>query len=217
MELIELNVNSRTESGKGAARSLRRAGMIPAVLYGPNTEPLPLSVNLHELDLLLKESMSSQQMVKLIVAGGEQRTAMIKEMQRDPLTRNVLHADFYEVDMKRTILVKVPVRTSGNPPGVEMGGMLQVIRRELEVLCLPGDVPEVIDIDVSELNIGDAVHVEEIPIADGVEVPHDVNFTVVTVLAATKVEEEVAEDEGEELEEGAEGADEDTPETEGGE
>lgn len=216
MELIELNVNSRTESGKGAARSLRRAGMIPAVLYGPNTEPLPLSVNLHELDLLLKESMSSQQMVKLVVAGGEQRTAMIKEMQRDPLTRTVLHADFYEVDMKRAILVKVPVRTSGKPPGVEMGGMLQVIRRELEVLCLPGDVPEVIDIDVSELNIGDAVHVEEIPIADGVEVPHDVNFTVVTVLAATKVEEEVAEDEGEELEEGAEGA-EDAPETEGGE
>jgi large subunit ribosomal protein L25 len=216
LELIELNVNSRTESGKGAARSLRRAGMIPAVLYGPNTEPLPLSVNLHELDLLLKESMSSQQMVKLIVTGGEQRTAMIKEMQRDPLTRTVLHADFYEVDMKRAILVKVPVRTSGKPPGVELGGMLQVIRRELEVLCLPGDVPEVIDIDVSELNIGDAVHVEEIPIADGVEVPHDVNFTVVTVLAATKVEEEVAEDEGEELEEGAEGA-EDAPETEGGE
>lgn len=216
MELIELNVKLRTATGKGTARSLRRAGKIPAVLYGPKTEPTSLEVDLYELGLLFKESTSSQQMVKLTIDGGEKRTAMIKELQRDPMSREVLHADFFEVDMNRKILVKVPVRTSGKSVGVEEGGMLQVIRRELEVLCLPMDVPEAIDIDVTNLAVGDAVHVEEIPVEGDIEIPHDVNFTVVTVLAPTKVEEEVVEEEeGEELEEGA-AADEEAP-AEGGE
>ena len=129
MELLELSVNTRSTTGKGPARSLRREGMIPAVLYGPKTEPISLAVNLHELDLLLKTSASSQQIVSLKVDGGSQRPAMIKELQRDPVTRVIEHADFYEVDMKRPIRVKVPVQVVGKCLGVEMGGMLQVIRR----------------------------------------------------------------------------------------
>ena len=99
--------------------------------------------------------------------------------------------------MDRKIRVRVPVTTRGKSNGVEMGGMLQIIRRELEVLCLPDDIPEVIEIDITELDMGESVHVEDIPLEGDVEIPHEVNFTVLTILSGRKVEE-VVDEEGEE-------------------
>jgi large subunit ribosomal protein L25 len=208
LELLELNAVTRTDTGKGQSRTLRREGRLPAVLYGPNTDSVMLSINCVELEDIVKGGSAGQALLSISVDGAkEPHTAMIKELQVSPLSRDYLHVDFYEVDMKNKIHVMVPVTTTGKSVGIEMGGMLQLIRRELEVLCMPGDIPEFIEIDIAELNIGDSVHVEDVQLEGDVEIPHDVDFTILTILSATMAEEEVEEEE-EELEEGEEGAEE---------
>jgi len=203
LEILELNAEKRKSTGKGESRTLRRGGRIPAVLYGPDTQPLSLSVNEHEFTTLLKNAKSSQQLIKIETDDGEQHSAMIKELQTKPVTGKFLHVDFYKVDMNRKIRVRVPVIVKGKSIGVEMGGLLQIIRRKLEVLCLPLEIPESIEIDTTDLDVGDSVHVEDILLQDGVEIPADVNFTVITVLAPKKEAVEEEEEEGLE-EEGAE-------------
>ncbi|UCD89301.1 MAG: 50S ribosomal protein L25/general stress protein Ctc [Desulfobacterales bacterium] len=204
MELIDLKANIRKSTGNGPARRLRRSGQIPAVLYGPETESILLSVNASEFEKVLKISISGQVLLNLIIQNGETftRSAMVKELQTHPVSRDFLHIDFYEIAMDRKIRVKVPVVTTGKSKGVELGGILQLVRRELEILCLPLKVPESIEIDVSDLDVGDAVHIGEIALAGDMEFLDDDHFTVVTVL--TPKIEEVEEEEVEELEEGEE-------------
>jgi len=206
LDIVNLNAESRTAVGKGPARTLRREGKVPAVLYGPTSDPVMLTVNARDLETVLKKGRGGQSLMKLNFENGSQtqRTVMLKELQVHPLSREMIHADFFEIDMKRKIRVNVPVVTSGKSVGVELGGMLQIIRRELEVFCLPMEIPESIEIDVTNLDIGDSVHVEEVPLPEGVEIAADVNFTVVTVLSPKK-EEEVVEELEEEFEEGEEG------------
>ncbi len=199
----------RKSVGNGPARVLRRAGQIPAVLYGRKIEPVLLSVNAKDLEQILKKGSFGQFILTLVIQNGKKMTkpAIIKELQTHPVSGSLIHIDFYEVDMKRQIKVMVPVVTTGKSVGIEEGGLLNIVRRELEVFCLPGDIPEAIEIDISELGIGDSIHLEDLPLGENVEVVTDVNFTVVTVLSP-KVEEEVVEEEEEELEgeeEGAEG------------
>ena len=207
MEKIELQATVRTTTGNGPARVLRRAGQTPAVLYGRRTEPVLLSVNTKDLEQILKKGSFGQFILNLVIQNGKKITkaAMIKELQTHPVSGNLIHIDFYEVDMKRKINVMVPVVTTGKSVGVEEGGLLNIVRRELEVFCLPGNIPESIEIDISELTIGDSVHIEDVPLGDDVEISADVNYTVVTVLSP-KIEEEPEEEEEEELEEGEEGA-----------
>lgn len=209
MEKIELQATVRKSVGNGPARVLRRAGQIPAVLYGRKIEPVLLSVNTKDLEQILKKGSFGQFILNLVIQNGKKVThpAIIKELQTHPVSGNLIHIDFYEVDMKRQIKVMVPVVTTGKSVGIEEGGLLNIVRRELEVFCLPGDIPEAIEIDISELGIGDSIHLEDLPLGENVEVATDVNYTVVTVLSP-KVEEEVVEEEEEELEgeeEGAEG------------
>ena len=209
MEKIELQATVRKSVGNGPARVLRRAGQIPAVLYGRKIEPVLLSVNTKDLEQILKKGSFGQFILNLVIQNGKKMTkpAIIKELQTHPVSGSLIHIDFYEVDMKRQIKVMVPVVTTGKAAGIEEGGLLNIVRREVEVFCLPGDIPEAIEIDISELGIGDSIHIEDVPLGENVEVSADVNFTVVTVLSP-KVEEEVVEEEEEELEgeeEGAEG------------
>lgn len=207
MDFLNINAKQRTTKGNGPARVLRREGQIPAILYGPENEPTSIAVDAHELELLLKTSRADQIFVNLAIDGGGERKALLKELQRHPVSGQYLHADFYEVAMDRKIRVRVPVTTRGKSQGVEMGGMLQIIRRELEVLCLPNDIPDVIEIDITELDMGESVHVEDIPLEGDVEIPHEVNFTILTILSGRKVEEEAEElEEGEEAEVEAEAA-----------
>jgi large subunit ribosomal protein L25 len=137
---------------------------------------------------------------------------MIKELQTDPVSRSLIHVDFYEISMDRKIRVMVPVTTTGTSEGVELGGTLQIVRRELEVLCLPGEIPESIEIDITGLGMGDSIHVQEIPTTGNIEIDAEVNFTVLTILSPKLEEEEVEEGEeeleGEEGEEGEEAAEE---------
>ena len=205
MELLELKAKTRENTGKGYARTLRQQGRVPAVFYGPDTETISLSVSAHDLELLLKKSDSRQQLVTLAMdEGGTTRSAMIKELQTQPVSDSLLHVDFFEVAMDRKIRVRVPVVVTGDSVGVEMGGLLQIVRREIEVLSLPLEVPESIEIDITDLDVGDSIHVDEIPLEGDVEIPADVNFTVLTILSP-KMEAEPEEEE-EELEEGEEEA-----------
>ncbi len=209
MEKTELQATVRKSVGNGPARVLRRAGQIPAVLYGRKIDPVLLSVNTKDLEQILKKGSFGQVILNLVIQNGKKVTiaAMIKELQTHPVSGSLIHIDFYEVDMKRQIKVMIPVVTTGKAVGIEEGGLLNIVRRELEVFCLPGDIPEAIEIDISELGIGDSIHLEDVPLGENVEVATDVNYTVVTVLSP-KVEEEVVEEEEEELEgeeEGAEG------------
>jgi len=205
LELLELNAVTRTDAGKGQARTLRREGRLPAVLYGPNTDPVMLSIDLSELEDITKGGSAGQAILSISVKGEKKpRTAMIKDLQISPLSRDYLHIDFYEVDMQQKINVMVPVTTTGKCIGIEMGGMTQLIRRELEVLCLPGEIPEYIEIDITDLNIGDSVHVEDVKLEGDIEIPHDVDFTILTILSGKMKEEEVEEEELEEGEEGVE-------------
>ena len=215
MEKIELQATVRKSVGNGPARVLRRAGQIPAVLYGRKIEPVLLSVNTKDLEQVLKTGGFGQLILNLVIQNGKKvtKSAMIKELQTHPVSGNLIHIDFYEVDMKRQIKVMVPVFTTGKSVGIEEGGLLNIVRRELEVYCLPGDIPEAVEIDISELGIGDSIHLEDLPLGENVEVATDVNYTVVTVLSP-KVEEEVVEEEEEELEGAEEGAEGEAGETE---
>jgi len=207
LDFIELKANIRKTSGSGAARELRAAGKVPAVLYGQSIDSTLLSLDVHEFELSLKKSKRGFSLYNLSIIDGDStpRSVMIKELQTDPVTRMLLHVDFYEIAMDRKIKVNIPVVPTGKSKGVELGGILQVIRREIEVFCLPNEIPECIEIDITDLDIGNAVHVEDISI-DGIEIPAEVNFTVITVIGAKadeEIEEEAEEGEEEEAEEKA--------------
>lgn len=206
MEFISLSTKPRTRSGKGAARTLRREGRIPAILYGPGNTPMMLSVDLTEMENALKKRTASLAVFKLAVDDPErpERPAMLKELQDDPVTGRYLHADFYQIDETHKVRVRVPVVTIGKCKGIELGGLLQIIRRELEVSCLPELIPHKIELDISDLGVGEAIHVADIQAGEGIEIPHEVNFTVVTVLSTRKAESPGGEEEAAEAEAEAE-------------
>ena len=213
MDLIELKTNIRTTTGNGPARRIRMTGQIPAVLYGPKTEPVLLSVNKSDLELVFKKGGIGQVILNLVIQqNGETTTrpAMIKELQTHPVSRNFIHIDFYEIKMDQKITAKIPVVTKGMAKGVELGGMLQIIRRELEVECLPLAVPEAIEIDISDLDIGDSIHLGDIHVEGEIEFLEDDNYTVVTVLSPKMEEEPEEEEEAEEEDAEKEGGE--TPE-----
>ncbi len=204
MKLVELKTKSRKMTGNGPARVLRRNNEIPAILYGRNRDTVKLSINNKELELAIKESSSKQVFVDLILENENSETtkvlAMIKDLQRHPTKHTFLHVDFYQIDTNRQIKIKVPVNVIGKSKGVEKGGLLQIIRREIEIKCLPLETPTSIDLDIADLEIGDAIHVQDIPLTGRMEIVADVNYTVVTVLSPKADDEDEATSESEEEE-----------------
>ena len=204
MEKINLKVTVRKTTGNGAARELRREGMIPAILYGSKAEPLMLSVTTKALETILKTSNIGQVLLNLLIQDGKQksRTAMIKELQAQPVSGSLLHVDFYEVAMDQKIKISIPVVTTGQAEGVEEGGVLQLVRHEVEIFCFPNNIPESLEVDVTGMSIGDSKHIDEVSIDESFELVDEANFTIVTVLSPkAEEEEEVEEEEGEEAEE----------------
>jgi large subunit ribosomal protein L25 len=190
LEIQNLKATKREAVGNGPSRVLRRDGKVPAILYGPKTEPIKLTIDRLDLEPIFKSGAVAQKLLKLEIEGVDgKRNVMIKEMQKHPVSQQLLHLDLYEVTMDQKIKVMVPVVTTGKSVGVEMGGMLQIIRRELEVLSLPDQIPENITIDITDLDIGDSFHVEDLQLEDDIEIPADVNFTILTILSP-KAEEE---------------------------
>lgn len=197
MERPVLRAEIREGTGKGVARKLRAQGLLPAVFYGPHTQTLPLVVNPKELLGTLQTEAGGNVLIDLEIKKGdhtERKVVMVKDLQIDPLQRKALHADFYEVAMDVMVTVEVPIQLVGKPEGTKMGGILEQVRRVLEIQCFPGDIPKSIDLDVSSLKIGDSIHVNDIKI-EKVKIISDTNFTIATVvppLAEEKKVEEVA-------------------------
>ena len=183
---FDLTVAVREQVGKGAARSMRRAGKIPAVLYGQG-ECLLLTVNPEELVKILKSHAGSTALISLTVNGAQSkqdRTALLRDYQIDPVTGAVLHADLFEISMSKPIRVRVPIKvTGGIPAGVKEGGVLHHNMRDVHVECLPAALPDHIEVDASALTIGSGIHVKEIGAREGVRFLDDADQMVVSVAA----------------------------------
>jgi large subunit ribosomal protein L25 len=191
MERVGLRVELREGTGKGAARRLRASGRLPAVLYGPRAEPRSLTVSAQELARVLARGANQLIDLRGPEVGG--KLVLVKEYQRDASSLALQHCDFYEVDTRQKIEVEVPLLFEGKPHGVEMGGVLEPVLRELEVSCLPLAIPQSIQVDVSGLEIGQAIHAGEIALPEGVELLTDPALTVVHVITPrVEVEEEAA-------------------------
>jgi large subunit ribosomal protein L25 len=206
-----LAADVRTRKGKEAARKLRNDKRMPAVFYGPKAGPVHLTVTTGDLQGILKKITQESAIIDLKMAGTDgnvqDATVMIKELQVDPLRGDYLHADFYEISMDKEITADIGINLVGEPMGVTRGGILQYIRREITVSCLPDRLVEQVDVDVSGLDIGDAVHIEDIQLPEGISTAQEGHLTVAVVAAPTveeEKEEEVEEIEG--LEEGEEAA-----------
>jgi large subunit ribosomal protein L25 len=185
LKQLELNATARETKGNGPARRLRREGLVPAVLYGPGVQTKQLSVKVRDLEHVVQKGNIRRTIFSLSIQNGSTVTklAVIKELQTNPVTGQFLHVDFYEIDLNRKLRVMVPLVPKGKAKGEEFGGMLQIVEREIEVLCLPREIPESLDLDVSALGIGAALHVKDIALPPGVELPPGENYTVVTVVS----------------------------------
>ncbi|MGQ9644983.1 MAG: 50S ribosomal protein L25/general stress protein Ctc [Thermodesulfobacteriota bacterium] len=193
MERPVLRAEIREETGKGKARKLRAKGLIPAIFYGPKTQAIPLVVDSKELVRTLKTEAGENVLIDLDIAKGnetDRRVVMVKDVQIDPIQMKMLHTDFYEVAMDVMVTVEVPIHLIGKPEGTKMGGILEQVRRAIQVQSLPGDIPKSIDVDVSSLKIGDSIHVKDIQ-AGKFKVLVDPNMTIATVVPPV-VEEKVA-------------------------
>jgi len=202
MAQVTLSAHVRNTKGKGAARKLRRDKQVPAVFYGPNAPATMLAVNYSDLQALIKSTTSENIILQLKIEsdqGAQTRSVILKELQADPIKPVYYHADFYEIAMDKELTLNISLHLVGTPPGVAKGGVLQHVKRELQVSCLPGDMVESIEVDVSTLDIGDAVHVKDIVLPKGITSLEEIEETV-AVVAMPHVVAEKVEAEGEEAE-----------------
>ncbi len=199
-ETIEAVV--RTEAGKGVARKLRAQGRIPAVLYGPRNEPVAISVNSHDFNRMLQKAKGERILFTLQLknnGASEERLALIKDLQLHPVNDLIRHIDFYEVFMDHELHVNVPVVYVGKAKGVEMeGGMLEIKRRSLNVACFPQHIPDRIEVDVTDLGLGQAIHIGDVTPPEGVRIVDAPRLTLVTVVGTAAAAEAAEEEEEEE-------------------
>ncbi|HEV8231068.1 MAG TPA: 50S ribosomal protein L25 [Thermoanaerobaculia bacterium] len=183
MKTIELTVERRATKGKNAARRTRANGKIPAVVYGAGRDTVPITVDARSLSDAFRGGAGENAIFLLKLQGSDQtRHAMIRDFQRDPLSRRPMHLDFVRVLMDTKIRVRVPVEIVGVAKGVKTdGGILDFVTREIEIECLPGNIPEHLPVDVTELSIGDALRVSDVPAPEGVEVVDDAEKVVLHV------------------------------------
>jgi large subunit ribosomal protein L25 len=192
----KLTAQKRTDAGRNAIKKIKAAGMVPGVIYGAAQETVNLQVNGRELSNVLARASGENILVELEIQDGAEKhnaLAMVKEIQHHPLQREILHIDFHAVSANETVSAEVPIETVGEAVGVKVhGGLLEHILRYLDVECLPGDLPHSIQVDVTNLDIGQSLHVRELNLPTGVEAMTDPEQTVVAVVES-RVEEEVVE------------------------
>jgi large subunit ribosomal protein L25 len=190
LERITINAEKRQETGKGAARSLRRQDVIPAILYRAGGS-LPIKIPRKEFIQFINTTAGEQVMLNLKFTDGEHRLALVKEYHIDPVKRELLHADFFEVSLTEEVRVSVHITTSGEPIGVKRdSGILQHLLREIEIECLPDKIPGHITLDISGLEIGQSLHVSDLNLEEGIKIFADPEEVIVNIIAP--VVEEVA-------------------------
>lgn len=195
-QALKITAELRSERGKNAARRLRHAGHVPAVVYGGGAEAVAVSVNPRELAPILHSEAGHTSVLTMEIGGRSAERVMLKDWLREPVRGGVLHVDFVRVTKDTRVKVRVPIHATGEPKGVKLqGGIFEFALREVEVECLPDDIPENITVDVSELMIGQNIRVSHLPVSANVKVLSDSNRVVAHVVAL-KAEEEVAAVEG---------------------
>jgi large subunit ribosomal protein L25 len=189
MAIVPLEGRVRPGTGKGPARQARRDGLIPGVMYGHGETPVTLAVPKREFELAMKTAKGSNVIVGLKLDGGAEQTAIIREVQRDPISHDILHLDFHHISLTERVTIEVNVHLIGIPDGVKNGGgVLEHIARTVEIECLPTQIPGSIEADVSELGIGDSIHVRDLVITNAT-VLSDPDTTIATVVPPTKAVE----------------------------
>jgi large subunit ribosomal protein L25 len=212
MELAELKVELREGSGKGAARKLRRANRLPGVVYGPGEESIKVQVNPEEIRAAVRSHEGSLPVFSVVgIKEAEKLTGnvvLVRELQTDPISHEYLHVDLMKVDMSKQVTVEVALHFTGTARGLKMGGIMDEPVRKLNVICFPTDIPEFIEVDTTNLNIGDSIHLTDIRLPRGCSVDTSNDVTVVSVILPKRIKEETEE----ETEETAEGPEEEQAE-----
>ncbi|HVA62245.1 MAG TPA: 50S ribosomal protein L25 [Terriglobales bacterium] len=189
---ISLAADPRSTSGKGPARQMRRAGRIPATLYGAMREPVSLTLDPKQVNQILHSESGHNTIFNLNVAGGETTAAMVVDWQLEPLRGRLLHVDLKRIALDQLIRVRIPVQTQGEATGVKLqGGILEVVTREVEIECLPTDIPEHIVVDVSELSIGQNLRVGDLKLEGNRRILTDADRVIAHVVAVKEVVEAV--------------------------
>lgn len=190
---VKLKAEARPTVGRSAVRKLRSRGFIPAVIYGGNDKPQPLQVSAREINAMMSQASGENVLVELEIGDGQSRTALVQEVQHAPVSGEIRHVDFHAISMDQMIQAEVPLEPVGTAVGVKtFGGLLEQSLRALAIECLPGDLPDRITVDVSQLNIGDAIHVRDIELPRGVTPKVQVDLTAFSVVAPVVEEAPVA-------------------------
>jgi large subunit ribosomal protein L25 len=190
MATVSLSANSRDVKGKGAARTLRSQGQIPAVIYGHGRDPQSLALNARDLDKMLSHIQAESTVIEVTVGGHTAKT-LIREIQRHPIKRQILHVDFQALVAGEKVTVSIPIVLTGTPEGVRLeGGVLDQTLREIEIEVDPSNIPDHVEYDVTNMVIGDSVHISDLKVPEGVEVQDDPETSVAVLAAPRAVIEE---------------------------
>jgi large subunit ribosomal protein L25 len=191
---VKLKAEARTNVGRSGVRKLRARGIIPAVIYGGKVKPQPLQVAARDINAMMSHASGENVLVDLEIAGEKSnRAALVQEVQHSPVGGEIVHVDFHAISMDETIQAEVPLEPTDTPVGVKtFGGLLEQSLRALTIECLPRDLPDRITVDVSQLNIGDSIHVREIQLPPGVTAKVPLDLTAFSVMAPVVEEEPVA-------------------------
>lgn len=185
MRQVSLSAVKRDKTGKECAKKLRKQGLIPAIVYGHNFDPVPISVKANELESILHKYKGETLLFNLEVQNGETQRiqAILKDYQLHPVTDKIIHLDFVAIKEGETVSIDVPLEFVGRPVGLTKGGVIEIFMHDLTVECLPSNIPDKIQVDISNLDLGDVLHVKDIKVPEGVKVLDDPEDTVITIVA----------------------------------
>jgi large subunit ribosomal protein L25 len=192
MEIIKLSATRRTESGKGPSNRLRRAGQIPAIAYGKDLAAVQVAITPKELVKVLGSDHGKNSVVELDIEGGDKLTVMVRDYAYHPISRQLVHADFLAVKLDQPVDVAIPLRAIGKAKGLVLGGVVQQIFRTIPVRCLPEQIPSIIEVDITELDMGESLKASDLKLVEGVTVLLPEEQTIVVCNAPEKAPAEEA-------------------------
>jgi len=193
MQQKQMNIELRTKTGTGVSRRLRNADMVPGVVYGKGLDPMAVSIKYRDLQAAISGAGGQNNLITLIGGGSlDQNIAIVADIQRDAIKRTIKHVDLHRINPNEKLRITVPVVLTGTAIGVKEGGLLDLAHHELHIECLPGNIPDSITIDVSDLKIAHSIHVSDIPLPEGIVILGQPKIPVVSVLGRVKEEEEEA-------------------------
>ncbi|MCS7279435.1 MAG: 50S ribosomal protein L25/general stress protein Ctc [Thermodesulfobacteriaceae bacterium] len=192
MKQVSLTVTKRTKTGKEIAKKLRKNGLIPAIVYGSHTRPIPIVVRFNELEKILSRYKGETLIFNLEIINGEsiKKQAILKDYQLHPVTDQIIHLDFFVIEEAEPIEIEVPLEFVGKPLGVSKGGILEILKHEVTIECLPNQIPDKITVELSNLDIGDVLHVKDLKVPENIKVKDNPEETIVTIITEKEEREE---------------------------